>query len=73
MHLQYCRLVQQVKDINSSKAALNLATANKIQVEYDNVVALRRLCEEAGNDMDRVLVLLQAMQKEEILTVIEGK
>ncbi|KPJ09092.1 Type I inositol-3,4-bisphosphate 4-phosphatase [Papilio machaon] len=65
------RLVQQVKDINSSKAAMNLATANKIQVEYDNVVALRRLCEEASHDMDRVLVLLQAKQKEEIVTVIE--
>ncbi|CAK1588461.1 unnamed protein product [Parnassius mnemosyne] len=65
------RLVQQVKDINSTKAALNSATANKIQAEYDNVIALRRLCDEAGTDMDRILVLLQAKQNAEIVTVTE--
>ncbi|XP_068617710.1 inositol polyphosphate-4-phosphatase type I A [Battus philenor] len=64
------RLVQQVKDINSTKAALNSAAANKIQAEYENVVAVRRLDEEASIDMDRILVLLQAKQTTEIITVI---
>ncbi|CAK1554649.1 unnamed protein product [Leptosia nina] len=56
------RLVQQVKDINSSKAALNSAAANKIQSEYDNVMALRNLKDEIFKDMDRIIVLIQANQ-----------
>lgn len=65
--------MQEVKDINSAKAALNSATANKIQASLDNVFAIQRLCEEAGDDMDRILVLLQANQQTEIRAVIEGK
>ncbi|CAH2035088.1 unnamed protein product, partial [Iphiclides podalirius] len=66
------RLVQQMKDINSTKAALYSATATKIQAEYDNVVALRRLIDESVTDMDRILVLIQAKQTAEIIAVIEA-
>ncbi|XP_072930863.1 inositol polyphosphate-4-phosphatase type I A isoform X2 [Epargyreus clarus] len=66
------RLVQQVKDINSTKAALNSATANKIQTEYDNVIALRKLREDVVTDMDRIVVLLQAKQNADVINTLEG-
>ncbi|KAL4717549.1 hypothetical protein ACJJTC_000698 [Scirpophaga incertulas] len=65
------RLVQQVKDVNSSKAELNSAT-NKIQAEYDNVVALTRIRDDVMNDMDRVVMLLQANQGTEVVNLMEG-
>ncbi|KAL0902147.1 hypothetical protein ABMA27_000089 [Loxostege sticticalis] len=65
------RLVQQVKDVNSSKAELNSAT-NKIQAEYDNVMAVARLRDEILHDMDRVLMLLQANQGADVLSLVEG-
>ncbi|XP_028035489.1 type I inositol 3,4-bisphosphate 4-phosphatase-like [Bombyx mandarina] len=65
------RLVQHVKDINSSKAELQSIT-NKIQVEYDNVVALRRLRDELSGDMDRIIMLLQAKQIEEVQAILDG-
>ncbi|XP_063837987.1 inositol polyphosphate-4-phosphatase type I A-like [Ostrinia nubilalis] len=65
------RLVQQVKDVNSSKAELNSAT-NKIQAEYDNVMAVARLREEVLHDMDRGLMLLQANQGADVLALIEA-
>lgn len=65
------RLVQQVKDINSTKAELNSIT-NKIQTEYDNVVAVRRLRDEVSQDMERVIMLLHAKQYTEITSVVEG-
>ncbi|KAM3968505.1 inositol polyphosphate-4-phosphatase type I A [Aphomia sociella] len=64
-------LVQQVKDVNSTKAELNSAT-NKIQAEYDNVVAVRRLREELGHDLDRLVMLLLAKQPAEAHSVLEG-
>ncbi|XP_039764060.1 inositol polyphosphate-4-phosphatase type I A-like isoform X2 [Pararge aegeria] len=64
------RLVQQVKDITNTKAALNFAAANKIQAEYDNVVAVRRLRDEILADMERIVVLLQANQRKEVVSVI---
>ncbi|XP_045510028.1 inositol polyphosphate-4-phosphatase type I A [Colias croceus] len=65
------RLVQQVKDINSTKAALNSAAANKIQTEYDNVMALRTLRDEIVTDMDRIVVLIQANQCIEVRHITE--
>ncbi|XP_075990875.1 inositol polyphosphate-4-phosphatase type I A [Anticarsia gemmatalis] len=65
------RLVQQVKDINSTKAELNSITS-KIQAEYDNVVAVRRLRDEVSQDMERIIMLLHAKQYTEINTAIEG-
>ncbi|XP_045784070.1 inositol polyphosphate-4-phosphatase type I A [Maniola jurtina] len=63
------RLVQQVKDITNTKAALNFAAANKIQAEYDNVIALRRLRDEILTDMERIIVLLQANQHTEVISI----
>ncbi|RVE52200.1 hypothetical protein evm_003119 [Chilo suppressalis] len=65
------RLVQQVKDVNSTKAELNSAT-NKIQAEYDNVVAVSRLKDEIMNDMDRVVMLLQATRPIDVMALVEG-
>ncbi|XP_050360803.1 inositol polyphosphate-4-phosphatase type I A [Nymphalis io] len=65
------RLVQQVKDISNTKAALNYAAANKIQAEYDNVMALIRLRDEISTDMDRIVVLLQAVQRNEVMNIAE--
>lgn len=67
------RLVQQVKDISNTKSALNYAAANKIQAEYDNVMALTRLQGEIATDMDRIVVLLQANQGNEVISIAEGK
>lgn len=67
------RLVQQVKDISNTKSALNYAAANKIQAEYDNVMALTRLRGEIATDMDRIVVLLQANQGNEVISIAEGK
>lgn len=67
------RLVQQVKDINSTKAALYSAASSKIQAEYDSVVAVRRLRDEVVHDMERIVVLLQAKQIDEVLNTVEGK
>ncbi|XP_023937992.2 inositol polyphosphate-4-phosphatase type I A [Bicyclus anynana] len=63
------RLVQQVKDITNTKAALNFAAANKIQAEYDNVVAMRRLRDEILDDLERMVVLLQANQHQEVTNI----
>ncbi|CAF4748625.1 unnamed protein product [Pieris macdunnoughi] len=56
------RLVQQVKDINSTKAALHSAASNRIQSEYDSVMTLRNFRDEIVTDMDRIIVLIQAKQ-----------
>ncbi|CAB3226200.1 unnamed protein product [Arctia plantaginis] len=65
------RLVQQVKDINSTKAELSSLT-NKIQTEYDNVVAVRRLRDEVSQDMEKIVMMLQAKQYAAIIGVVEG-
>ncbi|XP_073956536.1 inositol polyphosphate-4-phosphatase type I A [Choristoneura fumiferana] len=54
------RLVQQAKDVNSTKAAINSATANKILAEYDNVVATRRLRDSVVMAAERVGALVRA-------------
>lgn len=66
------RLVQQVKDINSTKAELSSIT-NKIQAEYENVVAVRRLRDAVSQDMERIIMLLHAKQFIEVITAVEGK
>ncbi|CAH0577895.1 unnamed protein product [Chrysodeixis includens] len=65
------RLVQQVKDINSTKAELSSIT-NKIQTEYDNLVAVRRLREEVSDDMEKIVMLIQAKQFAGVNVVVEG-
>lgn len=67
------RIVQQVKDISNTKAALNFAAANKIQAEYDNLIALKRLRDEILTDMERIVVLLQANQRDEVISITGGK
>ncbi|CAH1647474.1 unnamed protein product [Spodoptera littoralis] len=65
------RLVQQVKDINSTKAEMNSIT-NKIQAEYDNLVAVRRLREGISEDMEKIIMLMQAQQYGAITAVVDG-
>lgn len=60
-----------MKDINSTKAELSSIT-NKIQTEYDNVVAVRRLRDEVSQDMEKIIMLLQAKQYAENISVVEG-
>lgn len=64
------KLVQQVKDINSFKAEMN-SIGNKIQAEYDNVIAVRRLREELIVDMEKSIMLMQAKQPKNVETVVE--
>ncbi|XP_053624028.1 inositol polyphosphate-4-phosphatase type I A-like [Plodia interpunctella] len=64
-------LVQKVKDVNSAKAELNSVT-NKIQAEYENVLAVRRLRDEVSQDLDKVLMLLLAKQAAAVAPVVEG-
>lgn len=64
--------MQQVKDVNSTKAELNSAT-NKIQAEYENVVAVRRLRDEVTRDLDNLLMLLTARLPEDVPGLVEGK
>ncbi|VVC86127.1 unnamed protein product, partial [Leptidea sinapis] len=61
------RLVQQVKDMNT----LNSVAENRIQAEYDNVVALRMLRDEIVLDLDRIIVLIQAKQCIEVQHICE--
>ncbi|XP_022125938.2 inositol polyphosphate-4-phosphatase type I A [Pieris rapae] len=65
------RLVQQVKDINSTKAALHSAASNRIQSEYDSVMTLRNFRDEIVTDMDRIIVLIQAKQYVEARHITE--
>lgn len=60
-----------MKDINSTKAELSSIT-NKIQTEYDNLVAVRRLREDVSDDMEKIVMLLQAKQFAGVNSVIEG-
>ena len=61
-----------MKDINSTKAELNSIT-NKIQTEYDNLVAVRRLREDVSDDMEKILMLMQAKQYGDVTAVVEGQ
>lgn len=72
VHIKHSRLVQQVKDINSTKAEMNSIT-NKIQAEYDNLVAVRRLREGISEDMEKILMLMQAQQYAAITGVVDGE
>ncbi|XP_060809526.1 inositol polyphosphate-4-phosphatase type I A [Amyelois transitella] len=51
-------LVQQVKDGHSAADSAR----NKIEAEYENVVAVRRLRDEVSVDLDNVLMMLLAKQ-----------
>ncbi|XP_063633160.1 type II inositol 3,4-bisphosphate 4-phosphatase [Cydia splendana] len=65
------RLVQQAKDVNSTKAAIDSATANKIQAEYDTVVAIRTLRDEIADGAARVCMYVQAGRGEEATAVVD--
>lgn len=69
----FTRLVQQAKDVNSTKAAINSATTNKILAEYDNVVATRRLRDGVVTDAERVGALVRAGRGAETAPLVEGE
>jgi hypothetical protein len=64
--------VQQAKDVNSTKAAIDSATANKIQAEYDNVVATRTLRDGIAVATERVCALAQSGRMGEAVETLEG-
>lgn len=68
------RLVQQVKDINSTKAAFNSATASKIQADYDNIVLAKKLRDESAQIVDKMAAELEARTDiSESLELLVGK
>ncbi|XP_048488558.1 inositol polyphosphate-4-phosphatase type I A-like [Plutella xylostella] len=68
------RLVQQVKDINSTKAAFNSATASKIQADYDNIVLAKKLRDESAQIIDKMAAELEARTDiSESLELLVGK
>ncbi|KAJ2954177.1 hypothetical protein O0L34_g2411 [Tuta absoluta] len=64
-------LVHQLKEMNNSRSALMTAAANKIQSDYDNVVAMRRIRDDIVTDLDRVVLMLLAKQGAEIVRLVE--